>query len=74
MPTVIGMEGLVGTMKMGGPVTPTSTAVEQAAVESLLALASLTLLSGPRYLVPSLITTAEQAAAPAMLPVAEPLV
>ena len=59
MPAVAGMEALVRTMKMRGPVTLTGANAEQVAVESLLALASLPLKCGPWDLVPSLGTTAK---------------
>ena len=58
-------------MKMRGPVTPAGAASEQVAVESLLALASRPLAGGSRDLVLSPATAVKQAAALAVLLVAE---
>ena len=72
MPVVTVVAVPVGKMKMRGPVTPFGAAAEQAAAENLLALASSLLAGGYLYLVPLPGAAYKQAAAPAMLLVAEP--
>ena len=48
VPAVAGEEFLVRTIKIIGPVTPTGSAAEQVAAESLLGLAALLLVGGSR--------------------------